>query len=100
MASVIFDKSFSIQAMHGTLQRNRDGSRVVVRTNSRTGRMTMMLLKPYRRTTPVSDAEIAGRNRFSQISREVAKRVKAGDRRLKSLIWAEVKAQLSDNATE
>lgn len=97
MARIEFDKSLNIRAMHGTLLRNRDGSRVVVRTNRRTGRMTVHLLKQQQRTTPLSVAEIAGRNNFALIARAVAQRQCNGDTRHRSIIWAEVKAALYGN---
>ena len=96
MAYVQFDKALNIQEIHGTLRRNRDGSRLIARTSSRTGRISMHLMKPQQRATPLTDAEIASRQRFALICREVTRRIKAGDHRLKSVIWAEVKAALSD----
>ena len=77
--------------MHGTISRNRDGSRLIVRTSSRTGRMIILLLKPQKRSTPVSQHELQLRSRFSVMAREVDRRISAGDRRPKSLIWAEIK---------
>ena len=94
MAQIEFDKAFNIRSMHGTIQRHRDGSKLVVRTNSRTGKMTMLYMKPRQRSTPVSPRELEVRNRFTVISREVARRIAAGDRRPKSLIWAEIKREL------
>ena len=90
MARIELDKSLNILSMHGTLQRNRDGSKLVVRTDSRTGKMTMHMLNPQQRSTPVSDAEIAGRTRFGAIGRAVQLRRKAGDRRPYKTIWHDV----------
>ena len=93
MAQIELDKSLNIRSMHGTIQRNPDGSKLVVRTNSRTGKMTMHYMKPQQRSTPVSRHELEIRNRFSLMSREVNRRIRAGDKRRKDLIWAEVKQQ-------
>ena len=93
MARIELDKSLNIRSMHGTLQRNRDGSKIVVRTNSRTGEMTMHFLKPQRRSTPVSDAERAGRTRFGCIAQAVQKLRKSGDKRPYKTIWHDVAAE-------
>ena len=90
MARIELDKSLNILSMHGTLRRNNDGSKLVVRTDSRTGKMTMHMLNPQQRSTPVSDAEIAGRTRFGAIGRAVQLRRKAGDRRPYKTIWHDV----------
>lgn len=45
----------------------------------------------YPRSTPVTKAELIHRKKFSVIASEVARRIKAGDTRPKSVIWAEVK---------
>lgn len=92
MARIELDKSLNIRSMHGTLQRNRDGSKIVVRTNSRTGEMTMHYLKPHQRSTPISDAEIAGRTRFGCIAQAVQLRRKSGDKRPYKTIWHDVAA--------
>lgn len=94
MAHIEFDKALNIRSMHGTIQRNRDGSKIVVRTNSRTGKMTMLYLKPQQRSTPVSQHELDIRNRFTLMSREVNRRIQAGDKRCKALIWEEVKREM------
>ena len=52
----------------------------------------------YQRTTPVTDKEKRQRTLFAQVSREVTRRLRSGDRRPRSIIWAEVKAELSDSA--
>ena len=90
MARIELDKSLNILSMHGTLQRNRDGSKLVVRTDSRTGKMTMHMFNPHQRSTPVSDAEKVGRTRFGAIGRAVQLRRKAGDRRPYKTIWHDV----------
>jgi len=45
----------------------------------------------YERKTPITDKECAARSRFSRMAQEVARRIRQGDQRPKSLIWAEVK---------
>lgn len=92
MARIELDKGLNIQSMHGTLSRNSDGTRLVVRTNSRTGKMTIHMLKPQQRSTPVSDAELAGRTRFGSIAGAVQLRRRAGDKRPYKTIWHEVAA--------
>ena len=96
MAQIEFDKSLNIRSLHGTIQRNSDGSRLIVRTSSRTGRMTMLLLKPQKRSKPVSQHELDLRSRFSVMAREVARRISAGDKRPKARIWAEIKRDLKN----
>ncbi len=98
MAQIEFDKAFNICSMHGTIQRRSDGTKLVVRTNSRTGKMTMLYMKPQQRSTPLSQRELQARQRFTLMSREVNRRIAAGDRRPKARIWADVKAAFSDSA--
>ena len=52
----------------------------------------------YQRSTPVTAKEARSRNLFGQISREVTRRLRSGDTRPRNIIWAEVKAALSDSA--
>ena len=47
----------------------------------------------YERRTPVSANERAARSNFSRMAQEVAQRIRNGDHRPTSLIWAEVKNQ-------
>ena len=51
----------------------------------------------YQRSSPVTDNEARSRNRFALISREVTRRLRSGDTRPRNIIWAEVKAALSDS---
>ena len=52
----------------------------------------------YQRRTPVTDKEKCQRALFAQVSREVTRRLRSGDTRPRNIIWAEVKAALSDSA--
>ena len=52
----------------------------------------------YQRSTKVSRKEKRQRASFGEQSREVARRLKAGDKRPKKEIWAEVRAAFSTNA--
>jgi len=51
----------------------------------------------YQRTTPVTAKEKHQRAIFAQVSREVTRRLRSGDTRPRSIIWAEVKAALSNS---
>jgi hypothetical protein len=52
----------------------------------------------YQRSTPVTENEVRSRSRFSLMSREVTRRINAGDRRPRKAIWEEVKADFANNA--
>lgn len=93
MARFEFDKALNIRSMSGTLQRNRDGSKVVVRTSRTTGKMTVHLMQPSQRSTPVSDAEKAQRARFAAVARAIAARRRNGDLRPKHILWQEITAE-------
>lgn len=63
---------------------------------------TRMYKNPYykpngrsvsQRATKVGEKEIASRQQFAQMSRAVSARINAGDKRPKSEIWKEVKAE-------
>ena len=43
------------------------------------------------RSTPVTPEEIARRQRFKEMSKEVSRRIAAGDHRARNFIWADVK---------
>ena len=47
----------------------------------------------YSRRSKLSKEEIAARAQFAEQAREVSRRIKAGDKRTKKAIWAEVKQQ-------
>lgn len=74
------------------------------------GRLGNMLYKTYRngitkaylyhkaeRSTPLSDAEQTTRTNFALIASEVAKRMRAGDKRSKSTIWREVSLEIKNS---
>lgn len=71
------------------------------------GRLGNMIYKTYKngttkaylyhkaeRSTPLSDAEHTTRTNFALIASEVAKRMRAGDKRSKSTIWREVSLEI------
>ena len=92
MATFRFDPYQGITHLRGTLRRNSDGTRLEARTDSH-GRTRLYLMPKYKRSTPVSDAEIAGRTRFGCITRAVADKRRAGDTRPRKLIWNETAAE-------
>jgi len=47
----------------------------------------------YRRKTKLSAAEKASRKQFGELAREVTRRQKAGDKRTRKAIWADVKRE-------
>ena len=51
----------------------------------------------YERKTPPGKKELAARSRFSSMAKQVAERMLQGDKRPKSLIWAEVKEEFKDS---
>lgn len=67
----------------------------------RNGQVRAYLVRPdqFRRTTPLSEAEIRGRQLFSITASEVARRRKAGDTRPKKVIWAEVWSEAEQGQT-
>ena len=88
-----------IRSISGTFKRNADGSRLEFRTFQRPDGSTetrMYVCSKKERATPPSDKELAQRARFSEMSAEVHRRIKAGDDRPRKIIWAEVKADLSN----
>lgn len=52
------------------------------------------MMPRFQRSTPPSDKEIAARNRFWYMAKEVSRRIKDGDHRPRKIIWEEVKAQM------
>ena len=80
MATFLFNLQDGITHIRGTLRRNADGTRLEARTDSH-GRTRLYLMPKYKRSTPVSDAEIAGRKRFACIARMIRQRRMAGDKR-------------------
>lgn len=74
------------------------------------GRLGNMLYKTYRngttkaylyhkaeRSTPLSEAEKTTRTNFALIASEVAKRMRAGDKRPKNIIWQEVSLEIKNS---
>lgn len=92
MATFQFDLQDGISQIRGTLRRNSDGTRLEARTDSH-GRTRLYLMPKYKRSTPVSDAEKAGRTRFGCITRMIQQRRKAGDKRPHKLLWDEAAAE-------
>ena len=94
MARVEFDEFLGIKSMSGAFSRKRlnDGS-VVVTFFTKKGRM---YTRTYSRTNPPTKNEQAARSRFSVMASEVARRINSGDKRPKSVIWAEVKREMQD----
>ena len=50
----------------------------------------------YQRKIPFTKNEQRAQRRFAEMSREVSRRVKAGDCRLRELIWADVKREFAE----
>ena len=50
----------------------------------------------YKRRIAYSDNERRAQRQFAEMSREVSRRVKAGDCRLRELIWADVKREFAE----
>lgn len=94
MARVEFDNALGIQSVSGAISRHRcsDGT-VRVTFCTKKGRIYM---RDYKRSTPLSENEKVSRAKFARIASEVARRIRNGDHRLKSIIWKEVKAELED----
>jgi hypothetical protein len=82
-----------IASISGTISRSGE-QQLVAKTFKRpdgTKETRMYWMARQQRTTPVSDREINARNRFAQMAQEVSRRIEAGDRRPRKIIWAEVK---------
>lgn len=78
-----------IASISGTVSRYRDGRKLVARTYKRTGKTCFYVVDPRRRTKPTK-SELKARSNFGAIASEVARRLKAGDTRPRSIIWKEV----------
>ena len=59
----------------------------------RNGKQRIYWREDKPRRTKLSDKEKAARQSFSLIAYEVSRRIEAGDKRPRKLIWAEVKAE-------
>lgn len=83
-----------IKSISGTMKKNADGSRLEFRTFQRpdgSSETRVYICPKKERTTPASDKELAQRARFSLMSAEVHRRIKAGDTRPRKTIWDDVK---------
>ena len=54
--------------------------------------------QPRKRRTPVSANERCQRQLFAQLAKQVAQRIKDGDKRPKALIWQELKQSMQHDA--
>ena len=79
-----------IASMSGTVSRYRDGRVLVARTYKRTGKTCFYVVDPRRRRTKPTKSEIKARSNFGAIASEVARRLREGDTRPRSVIWKEV----------
>ena len=82
-----------IASVSGTVSRFRDGRKLVARTYKRTGKTCFYVVDPRRRTKPTK-SELQARSAFGTIASEVARRMREGDTRPRSVIWKEVAASL------
>ena len=78
-----------IASVSGTVSRFRDGRKLVARTYKRTGKTCFYVVDPRRRTKPTK-SELKARSSFGAIASEVARRLREGDTRPRSIIWKEV----------
>ena len=85
-----------IASMSGTISRYRDGRVLVARTYKRTGKTCFYVVDPRRRRTKPTESEIKARSSFGAIASEVARRLREGDTRPRSIIWKEVAKELRD----
>ena len=79
-----------IASMSGTVSRCRDGRVLVARTYKRTGKTCFYVVDPRRRRSKPTKSEIKARSSFGAIASEVARRLREGDTRPRSVIWKEV----------
>ena len=79
-----------IASMSGTVSRYRDGRVLVARTYKRTGKTCFYVVDPRRRRAKPTKSEIKARSSFGAIASEVARRLREGDTRPRSIIWKEV----------
>ena len=79
-----------IASISGTVGRYRDGRKLVARTYKRTGKTCFYVVDPRRRSTKPTKSEIKARSNFGAIASEVARRLREGDTRPRSIIWKEV----------
>ena len=79
-----------IASMSGIVSRYRDGRKLVARTYKRTGKTCFYVVDPRRRRTKPTKSELKARSNFGAIASEVARRLREGDTRPRSIIWKEV----------
>ena len=79
-----------IASMSGTVSRYRDGRKLVARTYKRTGKTCFYVVDPRHRRTKPTKSELKARSSFGAIASEVARRLREGDTRPRSVIWKEV----------
>ena len=79
-----------IASISGTVSRYRDGRKLVARTYKRTGKTCFYVVDPRRRRSKPTKSEIKARSSFGAIASEVARRLREGDTRPRSVIWKEV----------
>lgn len=87
MAKIELNKSLGITSLSGKL------GGMIYRT-LKSGKIIATSPSKPRSNAP-SDAELAARENFSRIASEVARRMRAGDKRPKTVIWQEVKSELN-----
>ena len=81
--------------MSGTVERFRDGRKLVARTYKRTGKTCFYVVDPRRRRYKPTKSEIKARSSFGAIASEVARRLREGDTRPRTVIWKEVAASFA-----
>ena len=85
-----------IASISGTLVKGRE-DKIIAKTFRKadgTSETRVYLMRNHQRATPVTEKELAIRDRFQQMAQEVARRIANGDKRPRKLIWADVKAQM------
>lgn len=90
----------SIASMSGTVERFRDGRKLVARTSKRTGKTIFYILDPSKRSKKVKPSVQAHRSNFGAIASEVANRLRNGDTRPRTVIWKEVASSFTPNTSQ
>jgi len=85
-----------IASISGTVSRYRDGRKLVARTYKRTGKTCFYVVDPRHRRTKPTKSELKARSNFGAIASEVARRLREGDTRPRSVIWKEVAKELRE----
>ena len=68
-------------------------SKLVQIVNAKDEPTRELIIRTYQRRTPVSEKELAARQRFANVSAEVKRRMEAGDTRRRGIIFKEVYAE-------